>query len=198
MRVQIPSAKATMRKTRIIVSQPRGNHNVLSLMSHVQDKTQAARGRWIAPSTLCGDVITRAHKILKVENESRCGHKKAMIIQGDFTNWMQSSPIKSKETWETMSCSQRKSQRICTDTSKEFNKQCQDQQWHHDKHPSSLRNERMTERCVQRVKEGTAIAAVQSGVPEEWWDRAGPISLDKKRCKHNTRHRVACGRRLVR
>ena len=32
------------------------------------------------------DLITADNKILKVENESRCGHKNALIVQDDFTN----------------------------------------------------------------------------------------------------------------
>ena len=28
----------------------------------------------------------------------------------------------------------------------------------------------MVERTVRRVKEGTVIALMQSGLPEEWWD----------------------------
>ena len=43
----------------------------------------------IAPSTKFGDLITVDHKILNVENGSRCGHKNAPIVQDDFTNLIQ-------------------------------------------------------------------------------------------------------------
>ena len=58
----------------------------------------------IAPSTQFGELITADQKILNVENESRCGHKNAVIVQDDFTNSIQSYPMETKETSETMSC----------------------------------------------------------------------------------------------
>ena len=50
----------------------------------------------IAPSTKYGDLISTDHKILNVENESRCGHTVALIVQDDFTDWIQSSPMKNE------------------------------------------------------------------------------------------------------
>ena len=50
----------------------------------------------IALSTTFGDLITADRKILNVENESRSGHKKALIVQDDFTSWIQSHPTKSE------------------------------------------------------------------------------------------------------
>ena len=44
---------------------------------------------------------------LIVENESRCGHKNALIVQGGFADWIQSLPMETKETSGTMSCLQR-------------------------------------------------------------------------------------------
>ena len=42
------------------------------------------------------DLITADHKILKVKSESRCGHRNAVILQDDVTNWIQSSPMKNE------------------------------------------------------------------------------------------------------
>ena len=50
-----------------------------------------------------GDLITADHKLLNVENESRCGHKNAPTVRDDFTNWIQSYPMKTKETMDTLS-----------------------------------------------------------------------------------------------
>ena len=76
-----------------------------------QKKTRASCGKkpqkrvdGIAPSTKFGDIITADHKILNVENGSRGGHKNALVVQDNFTDWTQSYPMKTKETSETMSC----------------------------------------------------------------------------------------------
>ena len=61
----------------------------------------------IALSSKYGDLITADHKIRNVENVSRCGHRNALIVQDDFTKWIQSYLMKTKDTSETMSCLQR-------------------------------------------------------------------------------------------
>ena len=49
----------------------------------------------------------------------------------------------------------------------------QDLQWKHDTStPHRSETKGVAEGAVRRVKEGTAIALVQSGLPEEWWDCA--------------------------
>ena len=58
----------------------------------------------IAPSTHSGDLITADYKILDVEIESRCEHN-ALIVLDEFTNWIQSHPMKTGDTSETMSFS---------------------------------------------------------------------------------------------
>ena len=50
----------------------------------------------ITRSTDFGDLITADHKFLNVENESRCGHKNVVIVQDDFANRIQSSPMKDE------------------------------------------------------------------------------------------------------
>ena len=78
------------------------------------------------------DLITAYHKILNVENVSRCGHKYTLIEQDEFTNWIQVYPMTTKETMETIACLQtflhlvQKPNRIYSDN----------------KHSSSLRIER--------------------------------------------------------
>ena len=101
-------------------------------------------------STKVGDLITADHKILNVENESRCGHRNALIVQDDFTNWIQSYLMKkTKGTSETMSCLQRfhlpskKLELLYTD-SKELIRFTMESRH---KHPSSFRNERSGTFC---------------------------------------------------
>ena len=105
-------ATGTQSKKGVIGSQPRGNHNVL-LTHYSKDsncevckKTNTSRARCrtkpekrvggIALSTKFGDLITAGHKIQNVGNESGCGHKHALIVQDDFTNVMQSHPMRTK------------------------------------------------------------------------------------------------------
>ena len=49
----------------------------------------------------------------------------------------------------------------------------------------SLRMNGVAERAVRRVKEGAAIALVQSGLPEEWWDCAMECSCFLLRNMHD-------------
>ena len=184
-------AKDTQSKEGIIGSQPRGNHNVFThypkdLKCEVCKKTKTTRARCrtktkkcvdkIAPSAEFGAPITADDKILNVENELRCGHKNALIVQNDFTNWTQSHPMKTQDTSETTSCLHRflpPSQKQERDNSKSFMQACQVLQWSHDtSNPHRSETNGVAERAVSRVKERTAIALVQSGLPEDWWDSA--------------------------
>ena len=115
----------------------------------------------IAPSTKFADLITADHKILNAENESRCGHKNGLIVQDDFTKWIQSYPMKTKETSETMLCLQiflppsQKQERVYIENFKEFLEACQDLQWN--RGASTLRSEMngVAERTVFQKNAGT-------------------------------------------
>ena len=83
-----------------------------------------------------------------MENEARCGHKNAVFVQDDFTKWIQSFPMKTNDTSETMSRLQRffrhRSLEELPQTKFKsiFVKACPDCQRKQDtKHTSSLRNE---------------------------------------------------------
>ena len=94
-----------------------------------------------------GDLIISDHKILNVESESRGGHTHALVVQL-FHDCIQSYPMKTTGTSETLSCLQRflpsqKPEIIYTDNSKTLIKLCSrfaNISWH--KHSSSLRHER--------------------------------------------------------
>ena len=60
-----------------------------------------------------------------------------------------------------------------TDNSKGFIKVCQDREWTHVKNaPHRSNANKITDRAVPRVTEGTPTGRVQSGRSEQWWDRA--------------------------
>ena len=101
--------KHTKSKKGIVGSKPSGHHNLFihwleNPNCEVCKKTQSTRTRCrikpkksvygIAPSTQFGNLITTDHLILNVENESKCGHKNALIVQYDHSNWIQSYPMK--------------------------------------------------------------------------------------------------------
>ena len=66
-----------------------------------------------------------------------------------------------------------KPERVHTDNPKEVIEACQDLHRNYDtRTPRSSETNGVTERAVRRVQEGTAIACVQSGLPEEWWNCA--------------------------
>ena len=138
----------------------------------------------IALSTTFGALITADHKILTDENESRCGHKNALIVQGDCTNRLHSYPIKTKETPATMSClpifllpSQKRV--IITQTfPEEFVRTGQNVQWNHDtRTPHPWETNGVAERAVRRVREGTAIAQVHGGLC------GGKTPFEKRYCQ---------------
>ena len=58
----------------------------------------------ISFSTQFGDHITAYYNFLKMHNASRSRHRNALIMRVDFTNWLQSSVMKTKESSETLSC----------------------------------------------------------------------------------------------
>ena len=110
-------------------------------------------------------------------NESRCGHRNPCIVQVDYTNWIHSCPMKTKDTTETTACvhgvpsSQPEAWKFLLLTiQKEFVKACQDQPWNHDTcTPHRWETNGVAEGAVRRVKEGTTVAFVHRGLPDEWW-----------------------------
>ena len=110
-----------------------------------------------ALSTKFGDLITADHKILTVENESRCGCRKTQIVQDDLTNWIQSYPMKNKRNtgndvvFPKISSSVTEDI-ISTDNSKEFMQARQDLQWNHDTiTPHRSETNGVAERAVRRL-----------------------------------------------
>ena len=124
----------------------------------------------IAPSSKFGDLITADHKVLTVDSD-------ALIVQNDFTNWIERCPMRKEETSETVNRLQiflppeQKPGRIFTDNSNELVEVCQKLQWNYDTNtPHRSGTKGVTERAVRRVKEATPTALIQSGLKEMWCD----------------------------
>ena len=59
---------------------------------------------------------------------------------------------------------------IYTDNSLEFDKACEDLSWDHcTSTPHRSETNGIAERAVRRVKEGTSVVLLQSGLDENWW-----------------------------
>ena len=66
-----------------------------------------------------------------------------------------------------------KAKHVYTDDSKEFKKVLEDLQTSHDTStPHHSESNGVAERAVRKVKEGTQVALLQSGLHEAWWPEA--------------------------
>ena len=123
-----------------------------------------------------GDLITADHKVLIENCDSRNNHRYAVVVQDLATQWIQAYPYKTKTSQETQRSLQkfleldRKPKVIYTDNSLEFGKACEDLSWNHcTSTPHRSETNGIAERAVHRVKEGTSVVLLQSGVNENWW-----------------------------
>ena len=123
-----------------------------------------------------GDLITADHKVLSEGCESRINHRFAVVVQDLATQWIQSYPCKTKTSRETQRSLQkflkpnRKPEVFYTDTSLEFGKACEVISWNHcTSTPHRSETNGIAERAVRRVKEGTSVVLLQSGLDEHWW-----------------------------
>ena len=120
-----------------------------------------------------GDLITAEHKVLSENCESRNNHRYTVVVQDLATQWIQSYPCKTKTSQETQRSLQKfldpngKPKVIYTDNSLEFGKACEDLSCTSTPHRSETN--RIAERAVRRVKEGTYAVLLQSGLNENWW-----------------------------
>ena len=96
-------AKKDKEKTGIINSHQCGGHNVFTHhpKDHNCDLCKRTKGTRVidrsAQSRKFGDLVTAEHKVLSAGNESRCGHRKASIVQDECTSWIKSFWMKTKE-----------------------------------------------------------------------------------------------------
>ena len=123
-----------------------------------------------------GDLIKADHKVLSEGCESRNNHRYAFVVQDLATQWIQSYPCKTKTSQETQRSLQkfleqdRKPKVVYTDNSLEFGEACEDLSWNHcTSTPHRSETNGIAERAVRRVKEGTSVVLLQSGLHENWW-----------------------------
>ena len=105
--------------------------------------------------------------------------KFALIIQDAFTKWLEAHPSPTKSASKIVLQVQRflgpgvKASHAYSDNSKEIIKAMEDMGIVHDTStPNRSETNGVIERAIRRVKEGTSACLVQSGLNEEWWDRA--------------------------
>ena len=124
-----------------------------------------------------GDLITVDHKVLSDNCESRNNHRYAVVVQDLATQWIQAYPCKTNTSQEPQRSLQkflepdRNLKVIYTDNSLEFfGKACEDLSWNHcTSTPHRSETNGIAERAVRRVKEGTSVVLLQSGLNESWW-----------------------------
>ena len=122
-------------------------------------------------------MITEDHKVRSEGCEARNNHRYAVVVQDLATPWIQSYPCKTKTSQETQKSLQkflepnRKPKVIYTDNSLEFGKSCEEISWNHcTSTPHRSETNRVAERAVRRVKEGTSAELLQSNLDENWWE----------------------------
>ena len=123
-----------------------------------------------------GDLMTADDKVLMDNCESRNNHRYAVVIQDLVTQWIHTYPCKNKISQETQRSLQkflepeRKPKVIYTDKVLEFGKACEDLSWNHGTStPHRSETNGVVERAVRRVKEGTSVVLLQSGLHESCW-----------------------------
>ena len=129
-----------------------------------------------AKSENFGDLMKADHKVLGEGCESRHNHRYVAVLQDLATQWIQSYPRKTKTSQKTQKSLQkffeptRKPKVIYTDKTLEFGKACEELTLNHcTSTPHRSETNGIAERAVRRVKEGTSVALLQSGLDEKWW-----------------------------
>ena len=121
-------------------------------------------------------LITADHKVLSEGCESRHNHRYAVVVQGLPTQGIQSHLCQTTISQETEKSLQkfleptRKPKVSYTDNSIECGKSCEDLSWNLcTSTPHRSETNGIAERAVRRVKEGTSVVLLQSGLDEKWW-----------------------------
>ena len=115
-----------------------------------------------------------------IQNRARCDNvfvhafptpRKILSL---VTKLSQEKPRETTSCFRSLRLPVQKAGRVFTSISKELVKACQDlQQWANDTNtPHRSETNGIPERAVRRVKEGTATAMIQSGLPDAKWDCA--------------------------
>ena len=122
-----------------------------------------------------GDLITATHKVSTREVNLERITDTQSCLQDLATQWIQSYPCTTKTSQETEWSLQKfleptdKPKVIYSDNSVEFGKSCEELLWNHrtsTSHQSETHG--IAERAVRRIKEGTSVVLLQSGLDEKW------------------------------
>ena len=125
-----------------------------------------------------GDLISADHKVLSEGSESRNNHRYAVVVLDLATQCLQSYPCKTKTSQET----QKSLQKIPgADKETKSHLFTQTIPWNlanpvktypgiiARQHHTDPKQIGLQKRAVRRLKEGTSVALLQSGLDEKWW-----------------------------
>ena len=133
----------------------------------------------LPPATQFGDRLTADHKSLADDQSARNGARYALIIQDEYTKWIQAYATKTRSHEEVVLAFSRfmplntKPRHVYVDNAPELLKALEEMRWNHDTStPHRPETNGVAERAVRRVKEGTSAILLQSGLTEEWWQEA--------------------------
>ena len=134
-------------------------------------------GNSVPRAEMFGDLITADHRVFNEGSESRHNHRNLIVVQDLVTQWIESYPCKTKTSQETDKSLRKflvpseKPKVTHTYNSLEFGKSCEDLSWNHRTSTPhiDLRRIGLAERAVRRIKEGTSVVLLQSGLDEKWW-----------------------------
>ena len=123
-----------------------------------------------------GDFKTADHKVLNEEGKSRSNHRYAVVVQDLATRWIQSHPCKTKTSrrrkrvYESSSSRQKSRKSFTLTVHWNLAKSCEDLSWKlRTSTPHRSETNGIAERAVRRIKEGTSVVLLQSGLDEKWW-----------------------------
>ena len=95
-----------------------------------------------------------------------------------YTKWIQGFPCENKSAEKTMLYLRRflgpqvRPEHVYTDNSSEFISAMEQLNFTHDTSTQYRpQTNGVAERAVQRVKEGTAVTLLQSGLEDSWWEK---------------------------
>ena len=133
----------------------------------------------LPPAQKFGDRLTADHKTLADDQSARSGARYALVIQDEYSKWIQAYATKTRSHEEVVMAFSRfmplntKPMHVYVDNAPELTKALETMQWNHDTStPHRPETNGVAERAVRRVKEGTSAILLQSGLTEEWWQEA--------------------------
>ena len=133
----------------------------------------------LPPADRFGDRLTADHKTLADDQSARGGERYALIIQDEYSKWIQAYATRTRSHEEVVMAFRRfmplnsKPTHVYVDNAPELLKALEELNWNHDTStPHRPETNGVAERAVRRVKEGTSATLLQSGLTEEWWQEA--------------------------